>query len=161
MKRMVKCSSQPQYTKEEILKRLEEFQNGWSKPDAAYSDFWADVIRLIEDPSAFSSEVETSIECAEDGRNTWSELMTTSKSWTDFLQKVEPSVYGRLCACRNTKSDLPILVDTTWAWFQYKGKDKKGFTKEDALVQVLEWLDSNDQWELADLDESEYQDLIR
>ena len=36
---------------------------------------------------------------------------------------------------------------------------KKGFTKEDALIQVLEWLDANNQWQLTDLTREEYEEL--
>ena len=46
-------------------------------------------------------------------------------------------------------------------WMQSKGKDKQGFTKEDALVNILEWLDSNNQWWLADLTIEEYDELKR
>ena len=42
-----------------------------------------------------------------------------------------------------------------------KGKDKQGFTKEDALIQILEWLDVNGQWQLADITVDEYNELKR
>ena len=76
--------------------------------------------------------------------------------FVEMLQAKKPDVYKRLCECHNTKEDLPYLVNIRWMWMQHKGKDKEGFTKEDALVQVLEWLDSNNQWQLADLTREEY-----
>lgn len=79
--------------------------------------------------------------------------------FTEYLQKVNPTVYNRLAGCCSRKEDLPILVGTRWSWLKMKGKDKEGFTKEDALVQILEWLDSNGQWQLADITTDEYEDL--
>ena len=79
--------------------------------------------------------------------------------WTEYLKETRSDVYGRLCDCHNTKEDLPALVNSRWEWMKENGKDKEGFTKEDALVQVLEWLDSNNQWQLADLTREEYDEL--
>ena len=79
--------------------------------------------------------------------------------FTELLMEKKPDVYHRLCACSNTKEDLPYLVNIRWMWMQSKGKDKQGFTKEDALVDILEWLDCNGQWELGDLTREEYDDL--
>lgn len=36
------------YTREEIITKLTAFENGWEKPDAAYSDFWKDVLNMLE-----------------------------------------------------------------------------------------------------------------
>lgn len=80
--------------------------------------------------------------------------------FTDLLMEKKPDVYQRLCECRNTKEDLPYLVNIRWMWMQSVGKDKEGFTKEDALVNILEWLDSNGQWELGDLTREECDELI-
>lgn len=79
--------------------------------------------------------------------------------FTELLMEKNPDVYRRLCACSNTKKDLLHLVNIRWMWMQNKGKDKQGFTKEDALISILEWLDSNDQWRLADLTKEEYDEL--
>lgn len=76
----------------------------------------------------------------------------------DYLKT---DVYERLCNCCSRKEDLPYLVNARWRIMQDKGKDKEGFTKEDALIQVLELLDSNGQWELGDLTREEYDELKR
>ena len=76
--------------------------------------------------------------------------------WIDLLPE---DVYNRLAACNNRKSDLPILVDAKWKWMKDNGKEADGFTKEDALVAVLEHLDSNSQDFLADLTVDEYDEL--
>ena len=79
------------------------------------------------------------------------------KSWIDYLPS---DVLSRLSACRTIKHDLPVLVNARWAWMKDQ-KKYEGFTKEDALVCVLELLDCNNQLELADLSEDEYNDLKR
>ena len=75
--------------------------------------------------------------------------------WTEYLQA---DVLGRLNACRTRKRDLENLVNAKWAAMVDAGKDKEGFTKEDALVFVLELLDCNGL--CFDLKHSEYNSLI-
>jgi hypothetical protein len=74
--------------------------------------------------------------------------------WTDRLNN---DVYGRLSHCCSRKSDIPELVDAKWADYRTKGKDKQGFTREDAVIDILELLDSNSQ--NIDLTRDEYDDL--
>ena len=81
--------------------------------------------------------------------------MNDGMKWTDYLPS---DVLHRLGECRNVKKDLPILVGARYRWM--KTQDKyKGFTREDALVYILELLDWNSQWELADLTVVEYNAL--
>lgn len=75
--------------------------------------------------------------------------------WTDHLNA---STYNRLADCHSRKEDIPELVGAKWAWMQERGKDKEGFTKEDALVSILELLDCNSQY--FDLTSDEYNELI-
>ena len=74
--------------------------------------------------------------------------------WTD---KLPPHVYTRLCECRNTRNDIEILVNTRWEYMKEVGYDKRGYTKEDALVYILDLLDSNSQY--LDLTRAEYDAL--
>ena len=74
-----------------------------------------------------------------------------TKRWTDNLPT---DVYSRLCACRSLKSDIVPLTQARWAAI----KEKPGFTKEDALVDVLDLLDSNSQY--CDLTREEYDDIL-
>ena len=76
--------------------------------------------------------------------------------WTD---KLDGEVLERLGNCRSTKADLPVLVNARWSWMKEQGKDQEGLTKEDALACVLDLLDSNGQWMLADLTREEYDEL--
>lgn len=80
----------------------------------------------------------------------------TPVKWTDRLSS---EVYTRLCECRSTKEDLPVLVNAKWAFFKDEGKDKKGFTKEDALLSILELLDANGLSIPSDLTREEYDEL--
>ena len=68
--------------------------------------------------------------------------------------RLPSEVYERLCACRNVKSDIPIMVNAKWQIMKERGLDAKGYTKEDALISILELLDANSQY--YDLTEDEY-----
>lgn len=80
--------------------------------------------------------------------------MICEKSWTD---KLPADVYIRLCECRSLRSDVEILVNVKWASMVAEGKKDQGFVKEDALVSVLDLLDSNGQF--MDLTRGEYDAL--
>ena len=60
------------------------------------------------------------------------------KKWTDRLSQ---PVFNRLAACRTIKADLPELVAAKYAQIKEEGKNE--FTKEDALICILELLDCN------------------
>ena len=68
--------------------------------------------------------------------------------------------YLRLCECRSIKEDLPQLVNSVWFWWKETGKDKT-HTKADAVVYIMELLDANSQWEIADLTTDEFNELSR
>ena len=74
------------------------------------------------------------------------------------MENLPSDVYMRLCECRNVREDVKVLVDAKWAWMVKNGKRELGFTKEDALSDVLDLLDSNSQW--VDLTRVEYDELI-
>lgn len=76
--------------------------------------------------------------------------------WTD---KLENDVVKRLANCNSLKRDIEPLTNAKWAAMKEAGKDKQGFTKEDALVSVLELLDCNGQ--CFDLTADEYNEIIR
>ena len=76
--------------------------------------------------------------------------MEQKKKWTDLL---EEGVSVRLAECRSRKSDILPLAQAKWATI----KNDPDFTKEDALVQILDLLDSNDQF--FDLTKAEYDGL--
>lgn len=78
------------------------------------------------------------------------------KKWTEHLNS---GVYQRLCNCQTIKSDLPSLVSAKWLFYKETGKDTQGFTKEDALIAILELLDCNSQY--IDLTKDEYNELCK
>lgn len=78
------------------------------------------------------------------------------KSWLDYLPE---DVRNRLGECSTKKADLKPLVDAKWRRMKELGKEAQGFTREDALVSVLELLDSNGCDNVADLTREEYDEL--
>lgn len=76
------------------------------------------------------------------------------KNW---MTNLPGDVYNRLCECRSRRSDLETLVNVRWAAMIEAGKKEQGFTKEDALADILDLLDSNNQW--VDLTREEYDSL--
>lgn len=78
--------------------------------------------------------------------------------WTDRLKS---DVLERLNNCKSIKADIPELVNAKWDLLKEKGKDKEGYTKEDALVDILELLESNGQDFGAELTVDEYNELCR
>ena len=77
------------------------------------------------------------------------------RKWTD---RIPSEIHERLCECRNLKKDIKPMMEARWAEMVEAGKDKEGFTREDALVYILEWMDWNNQW--FDLTREEYNALI-
>lgn len=76
--------------------------------------------------------------------------------WTDRL---ESGVYERLCGCHSRNSDIEHLVNAKWGSMKEAGKDQQGFTKEDALISILELLECNGQF--FDLTVEEYENFSR
>lgn len=82
--------------------------------------------------------------------------MSEVKKWYEYLND---DVYNRLRGCNTIKEDMRPLVDARWQFLKDNGYDKKGYTREDALVYVLELLDSNGLDHLADISVDDYEDL--
>ena len=76
-----------------------------------------------------------------------------------WLKHLSSEVYDRLCSCRTIRADLQELVNAKWLAYKEAGKADQGFTKEDALVAVLELLDCNSRY--FDLTVDEYNDLCK
>ena len=80
--------------------------------------------------------------------------MEAKKNW---MNNLPADVESRLGNCRSRRSDIEILVNVKWAAMIANGMKEQGFVKEDALVYVLDLLDSNGQW--FDLTRGEYDSL--
>ena len=74
-----------------------------------------------------------------------------------WIDKLPEDIARRLANCRTVKADLQTLVNAKWLRYIELGKDAVGVTKEDALISVLELLDSNSCF--IDLTIEEYQEL--
>lgn len=77
-------------------------------------------------------------------------------SW-NWVNNLPMDVQIRLGHCRSRREDIPTLVNTKWAEMVEEGKEEKGFTKEDALVYVIDLLEYNGQ--SFDLSRCEYDEL--
>lgn len=77
----------------------------------------------------------------------------------EWTKKLPEDIYTRLCYCTTMKKDIPTLVNAKWVAYKEESKDKKGFTKEDALIAILELLECNSI--TIDLTEEEYNELYR
>ena len=76
---------------------------------------------------------------------------------SNWMDKLPEDVAYRLGNCRSTRADIRTLVDAKWAYMCQIGKREAGFTKEDALVSILDLLDSNGR--SFDLSQAEYNSL--
>ena len=74
-----------------------------------------------------------------------------ANKWVNLLDE---HVRERLGNCASRKSDILPLAQAKWATI----KNNPGYTKEEALVYVLEILDCNSQF--FDLTRNEYDDII-
>ena len=74
-----------------------------------------------------------------------------------WMNRLPGDVLNRLAACHTIRKDLPILVGAKWYAMKEAGKDKSGFTREDALISVLELCDANGRY--FDLSREEYDEL--
>lgn len=75
-----------------------------------------------------------------------------SEVWKNNL---EEDVYIRLCECRNTLKDIPILAKVVV-------KVDEDMTPQDALDFVIEWVtDYNNQWELYDEIDKRYSKMLK
>lgn len=75
-----------------------------------------------------------------------------SNKWTDSLNE---SVWQRLANCTSIKKDIEPLTQARWNFI----KNKEGYTKEDALIYVLELLDCNSID--VDMTKDEYNSILQ
>ena len=72
--------------------------------------------------------------------------------WTDYL---DHDTYMRLASCRSLHRDILPLAQAKWNVM----KSCKNFEPEDALIWVLELLDSNN-CSCADVTRDEYKEIL-
>ena len=74
-------------------------------------------------------------------------------AWRSELESTDYLCYIRLCECRNTRSDM---IKMAKLMFKYN----RWADPEDCLIRIMEWMDMNSQWELADLTQDEFTEAL-
>lgn len=74
-------------------------------------------------------------------------------NWRSELESNDYLCYVRLCECRNTRPDMIKMAKLMY-------KFNRWADPEDCLIRMMEWMDMNSQWELADLTQIEFNEAI-
>lgn len=74
-------------------------------------------------------------------------------NWRSELESENYLCYVRLCECRNLQEDI-----ITMAKLMYKYN--KWSTPEDCLIRMLEWVDMNGQYNIADLTQKQFDNAL-
>ena len=74
-------------------------------------------------------------------------------NWRSELESRDYLCYIRLCERRNTRHDM---IKMAKMMFKYN----RWADPEDCLIRMMEWMDMNSQWQLADLTQAEFLDAI-
>ena len=80
-------------------------------------------------------------------KNAWND------NWRDELETRDYLCYIRLCECRNTRPDMIKMAKLMY-------KYNKWADPEDCLIRMMEWMDMNSQFYLADLTQTEFNEAI-
>lgn len=80
-------------------------------------------------------------------KNVWDD------NWRSELETNDYECYIRLCECRNTRKDMIKMAKLMYKFNSWA-------TPEDCLVRMMEWLDMNSQWDVADLTGIEYKEAL-
>ena len=75
-------------------------------------------------------------------------------NWRDELETNDYRCYIRLCECRNTQHDMIKMAKLMYKY------NKHWRDPEDCLIRMMEWLDMNGQWAIADLTQKQFNDAI-
>ena len=74
-------------------------------------------------------------------------------NWRSELESKDYLCYIRLCECRNTRNDMIKMAKLMYGFNRWADP-------EDCLIRMMEWMDMNSQWELADLTEDEFKKAL-
>ncbi len=80
--------------------------------------------------------------------------MVWNDNWRSELESVDYLCYIRLCECRNVQSDVVKMAKLMYKY------NKEKFDPVDCLIRMLEWMDMNGQWEIADLTQKQFNDAL-
>ena len=74
-------------------------------------------------------------------------------NWRSELESKDYLCYIRLCECRNTRTDMIKMAKLMYRFNRWADP-------EDCLIRMMEWMDMNSQWELADLTQTEFNEAV-
>ena len=74
-------------------------------------------------------------------------------NWRSELESKDYLCYIRLCECRNTRNDMIKMAKLMYRFNSWADP-------EDCLIRMMEWMDMNSQWELADLTQKEFDEAL-
>lgn len=74
-------------------------------------------------------------------------------NWRSELETNDYRCYIRLCECRNTRKDMIRMAKLMYKYNNWA-------TPEDCLIRMMEWLDMNSQWDVADLTKEEFNEAL-
>ena len=80
-------------------------------------------------------------------KNAWND------NWRSELESNDYLCYIRLCECRNNRQDM---IKMAKLMFKYN----RWADPVDCLIRMMEWLDMNSQWEIADLTQKEFNEAL-
>ena len=80
-------------------------------------------------------------------KNVWND------NWRSELESNDYLCYIRLCECRNTRPDMIKMAKLMFKYNPWADP-------EDCLVRMMEWVDMNGQWMIADLTQMQYDDAV-
>ena len=74
-------------------------------------------------------------------------------NWRSELESNDYLCYIRLCECRNTRHDMIKMAKMMYKFNSWADP-------VDCLIRMMEWLDMNSQWEVADLPQKEFNEAL-
>ena len=74
-------------------------------------------------------------------------------NWRSELESRDYLCYIRLCECRNTRKDMIEMAKLMY-------KFNRWAEPEDCLIRMMEWMDMNSQFYLADLTQKEFEEAL-
>ena len=74
-------------------------------------------------------------------------------NWRSELESIDYLCYIRLCECRNTRHDMIKMAKLMYKYNHWADS-------ADCLIRMMEWMDMNGQWSLADLTQKEFDEAV-
>lgn len=120
------------------IQRAKKIIANYEELDKAFGDYTEDWYDIVDENHMTIADTEDDVE--------------VKTIWTDYL---DHNTYMRLASCRSLRRDILPLAQAKWNVMKSCGN----FEPEDALIWVLELLDSNN-CSCADVTENEYKEIL-